>query len=1094
MFVILLNTAVLISFSQVSVVVAQNCIDYNDYMHWIGRLDTLDFAYGVSHSGNNVFVASWFFGLYVIDKSDPVNPQVIGSINTPLYATDVVISGTYAYVTDYWTGLHVIDIADRENPQHVCNVDTPGNAYRLVISEAYAYVADGPSGLQVIDVANPESPQLVGSVDTPGCAYAVAHSGSTVCVADGYSGLQIVDVAIPEAPLLVSGTATMAEAYDVAIADNYAYIANSDWGVYQIDISDPANPEIASNINMPSCIRVIEGTVSRCYLAFQRDVVGGNQQIRMVSSPLNLEDADFDTEVTVLAQTGVDFANPRFTSSLADYNWFYLFLVAEGDGPAGGDIWFARSTDLGDSFEAGYALSTLANGATNRYPDIAYGIGSNLHVTWYYESDDNNFEDAIRYRRGEHGANEGPSEWGLTQVRTTTSSGYYENVPRIAASTTTDEVVIVYTRWLFQPPHAYVAQDPAVQVSGDRGVSFGSETQFNGPFTTGGIEENPISGQWVIGGSRWRTGINTADSGDLENWSDFLEMGDENPGLTFERAPSLALNPHKGRRAAILWNWKADDGTEDPDQLMFDGHWRGDPGYPNFADGFPIPLAAPPLSPPALVDVNGDDNLEIVFSAEDHLVHVKDANGDDLPGWPVQVGQELSDGPVAVGDLQNDGQMTVVVGTAQGWVYAYDAAGQLRTGWPQYLETDDPAYVSIGATGVGVPRTVVVCCGPRIRLYNQAGQVPPNGIGWVMNPHTFTSPAAIGDIDGDGIAEVVGSIGHRLFAYQFAPPHITEFFLDMVDEATGAVTLADLDQDGDADILYPAHGGTLHALGDDGTSLGGNWPFDFTLSNVPTSAVVGRMDSMSHPVIGIASGAHQITLLNDDGSERAGYPVDFGPFFNFGGAPIIGAVEGVIPEMLIGSTNFRLYAFDHEGNHSFGWPKVLDYSVRLSPAIGDIDDDGGNEVVVLTDNMLTVLDVLTAPGDPARMWPMYGHDAQRTGCADCIEDLITPVRESPVGTTGVMFAGAAPNPFQGPSVFHFAVPRDARIDLSVYDLKGRKVASVRHGTVETGEHFVTWNGRDDAGRRTPSGNYLATLRVIDGAGQQVLTRKITILQ
>ncbi len=127
-------------------------------------------------------------------------------------------------------------------------------------------------------------------------------------------------------------------------------------------------------------------------------------------------------------------------------------------------------------------------------------------------------------------------------------------------------------------------------------------------------------------------------------------------------------------------------------------------------------------------------------------------------------------------------------------------------------------------------------------------------------------------------------------------------------------------------------------------------------------------------------------------------------------------------------------------------------------------------------------------------WPMYGHDAQRTGCADCEEDLVSPVPNESPGRMAVSFAGASPNPSQGPSKFHFAVPRNARIELNIHDLRGRKIAAVQRGSYSTGEHFISWNGYDDQGRRLPSGQYLARLKVMENGGHNVVTRKITIIQ
>ena len=52
------------------------CIDYGDYLHWVGSVDTWH-AYDVAVSGTYAYVAdeSGQTGLQVIDISDPQNPH-----------------------------------------------------------------------------------------------------------------------------------------------------------------------------------------------------------------------------------------------------------------------------------------------------------------------------------------------------------------------------------------------------------------------------------------------------------------------------------------------------------------------------------------------------------------------------------------------------------------------------------------------------------------------------------------------------------------------------------------------------------------------------------------------------------------------------------------------------------------------------------------------------------------------------------------------------------------------------------------------------------------------------------------------------------
>ena len=100
----------------------------------------------------------------------------------------------------------------------------------------------------------------------------------------------------------------------------------------------------------------------------------------------------------------------------------------------------------------------------------------------------------------------------------------------------------------------------------------------------------------------------------------------------------------------------------------------------------------------------------------------------------------------------------------------------------------------------------------------------------------------------------------------------------------------------------------------------------------------------------------------------------------------------------------------------------------------------------------------------------------------------------PTGVTRVSFAPPSPNPVAGRATFSYAVPVSAVVELSVYDLRGRRVALVKREEVIPGQHQIIWSGRDDAGRNLASGNYVAALRVRGPGIDEQLNRKVTILR
>jgi hypothetical protein len=68
---------------------------------------------------------------------------------------------------------------------------------------------------------------------------------------------------------------------------------------------------------------------------------------------------------------------------------------------------------------------------------------------------------------------------------------------------------------------------------------------------------------------------------------------------------------------------------------------------------------------------------------------------------------------------------------------------------------------------------------------------------------------------------------------------------------------------------------------------------------------------------------------------------------------------------------------------------------------------------------------------------------------------------------------AAPNPFRTDVAFRFALPRAGVFDVAVYDVTGRLIRRLGSGPRELGEHRLSWDGRDEAGRSVASGVYLA---------------------
>lgn len=85
---------------------------------------------------------------------------------------------------------------------------------------------------------------------------------------------------------------------------------------------------------------------------------------------------------------------------------------------------------------------------------------------------------------------------------------------------------------------------------------------------------------------------------------------------------------------------------------------------------------------------------------------------------------------------------------------------------------------------------------------------------------------------------------------------------------------------------------------------------------------------------------------------------------------------------------------------------------------------------------------------------------------------------------------AYPNPFNPMTKISFSLPEAQSVQLTVYGLDGRKIATLADGAFTAGLHEVVWTGRDDAGKGVASGTYIYRI----DAGPYSDVRKMTLMK
>ncbi len=83
-----------------------------------------------------------------------------------------------------------------------------------------------------------------------------------------------------------------------------------------------------------------------------------------------------------------------------------------------------------------------------------------------------------------------------------------------------------------------------------------------------------------------------------------------------------------------------------------------------------------------------------------------------------------------------------------------------------------------------------------------------------------------------------------------------------------------------------------------------------------------------------------------------------------------------------------------------------------------------------------------------------------------------------------------PNPFAGHVTVRYSLPTTARARLQVFDLSGRRVATLVDAALAPGEYQATWHARNDAGRPVPRGVYFCRLT----AGSTAATTRLLLVR
>ncbi len=840
-------------------------------------------------------------------------------------------------------------------------------------------------------------------------------------------------------------------------------------------------------------LHIAEGTQDLLFVAFSyQGPSEAHRQIRVASSPLA---APSWTVQTALATDTDDFYGPSLNSDEVNFASYYLYLAAEADDGNGNDIWFTRSTNYGAGWATGYKIASLATGEDYHGPFLCYGRSGVVHCVWQlYQFVGNN--QAVRYRRATNYA-AAAGDWDPILYLTSASDGKGEYHATVAASHGSDQVV---AGWGVIEDATAVGTD--LRSSSDAGVSWSDPVRLEYNYWAHLLALPGTAGfSMSIDEYAGYKGLRSAADATPLVWSEHQTLWDRPAWVSWGSFCAVRYHDYdltRGNRRGVVWMAENETGT---DTLFFDAEWRRDPGYANLEPGFPMSLATGVVAPPAICELDGDPESEIVFGYADGRIVAVNHDGSAVPGWPVDIGTFQADATIAVGDIDGDRWNDVVAGNDAGYVYALDHAGDELPGWPRNTGTGAPAYVALGAITTA-ERQVAVCSGTKVGLYRGSGAPEPEFPVTVAG--TISAAPAIGDVDGDGDREIV--ILQQQYMDVFRGDGSVQAYRNLVSAGqtfSNAPTLGDLNLDGDLEIVAPTDQGRLYVMNPDGTDYPGGWPYVDPSGQRLTSVALAQIRGTTEPelIFGVEDATNPLVrAFYQNMGVLSGYPQSVGSGWFLYAAPIVDVLDEGSPDVIVASRDMEAYAWTNFGVPLPGWPHHLGARCNVSAASGDIDGDGRVEAVftTLAPGMLFVYDlgamVDRDGNNPTRWWPMYGYNALRQGCLACDEDRVTDVAPGgPVART-LSFAAPAPNPTTGTVAVSFELPEPAAVRLDLFDAQGRRVARLLKEEMAAGRCQRTWDLRGQSGGELASGIYYLRLAVGGPRVSRELTRRVVLVR
>ena len=441
------------------------------------------------------------------------------------------------------------------------------------------------------------------------------------------------------------------------------------------------------------------------------------------------------------------------------------------------------------------------------------------------------------------------------------------------------------------------------------------------------------------------------------------------------------------------------------------------------------------ISTPCFTDLDGDELIDLLIGVNvGHLYHYEQASfgstefgliSDNYNG--IDIGAQAC--PIFT-DVDNDGLLDLMIGDMNGFLSYYEQEADGSTSVLLISNNILPG-IDIGNNSAptftdldnnGLLDMIVGANDGTLKHFEQeaAGSSFFNFMAdtlWGIDIGALSAPVFI-DLDGDGLTDMlVGEYNGNLNHYEQEAPGSLNFTLltDSFNDISIGEEFAPAFTDLDGDNLY--------------------------------DLIIGHGDGTLCHYAQDANGSTSFSLISNDFND-----IDLDwcakPCFTYFGDDdlldmIIGESGGALyhyKQAAIGVSTFTLVSENFQGIVSDGYS---------TPAFTDINGDGLEDLIMGTNNggiRYFQRNDVTSVGQESR-------------------DLI------PFGMISIY-----PNPFKSSTHIHYSLQKQAKVQITIYNIHGQKVRVLENSFKSSGSHTIQWDGTDEQNRSQASGSYLCCIQ------------------